>query len=60
MNGANEEAVRLFLADRIGFHDIPDLVAQARAEVAVVASPTLEDILEADRLARESVLRKSN
>ncbi len=60
LNGANEEAVRLFLADRIGFHDIPDLVAQARAEVAVVASPTLEDILEADRLARESVLRKSN
>lgn len=60
LNGANEEAVRLFLADRIGFHDIPDLVAQARAEVAVVTSPTLEDILEADRLARESVLRKSN
>lgn len=60
LNGANEEAVGLFLADRIGFHDIPDLVAQARAEVAVVASPTLEDILEADRLARESVLRKSN
>ena len=60
LNGANEEAVRLFLADRIGFHDIPRLVAQARAEVAVVASPTLEDILEADRLARESVLRNSN
>ena len=60
LNGANEEAVGLFLADRIGFHDIPDLVAQARAEVAVVTSPTLEDILEADRLARESVLRKSN
>ena len=60
LNGANEEAVRLFLADRIGFHDIPRLVAQARAEVAVVVSPTLEDILEADRLARESVLRKSN
>ena len=59
LNGANEEAVRLFLADRIGFHDIPELVAQARAEVAVVTSPTLEDILEADRLARESVLRKS-
>lgn len=60
LNGANEEAVGLFLADRIGFHDIPDLVAQARAEVAVVTFPTLEDILEADRLARESVLRKSN
>ena len=59
LNGANEEAVGLFLADRIGFHDIPDLVTRARAEVDVVTSPTLEDILEADRLARESVLRKS-
>ena len=49
----------LFLADRIGFHDIPDRVARARAEVDVVTSPTLEDILEADRLARVSVLHKS-
>ena len=57
LNGANEEAVRLFLADKIGFHDIPRLVAQARATVPVVQEPTLEDILEADRAARESVLR---
>ena len=47
--------MRLFLADQIGFHDIPHLVAQARAAVPVVQSPTLEDILEADRAARESV-----
>ena len=57
LNSANEEAVRLFLADKIGFHDIPRLVAQARAAVPVVQEPTLEDILEADRAARESVLR---
>ena len=57
LNSANEEAVRLFLADKIGFHDIPRLVAQARATVPVVQEPTLEDILEADRAARESVLR---
>ena len=57
LNGANEEAVRLFLADKIGFHDIPRLVARARATVPVVQSPALEDILEADRAARESVLR---
>ena len=57
LNGANEEAVRLFLADQIGFHDIPRLVAQARAAVPVVREPSLEDILEADRAARECVLR---
>ena len=56
LNGANEEAVRLFLADRIGFHDIPRLVAEARTAVPVVQSPTLEDILEADRAARQVVL----
>ena len=56
LNGANEEAVRLFLADKIGFHDIPRLVAEARAKVPVVQRPALEDILEADRAARQVVL----
>ena len=56
MNGANEEAVALFLADKIGFYDIYDLVAKAVEEVPNVTNPTLEDILEADRLARRSVL----
>ena len=58
LNGANEEAVRLFLEDRIGFHDIARLVAEARAEVCVVQNPTLEDILAADAAARRSVLGK--
>ena len=56
MNGANEEAVRLFLVDKIGFHDIPRLVAKARASVPVIRKPALEDILEADRAARQVVL----
>lgn len=55
MNGANEEAVALFLADKIGFYDIYDLVSQAVEEVPFIETPTLEDILEADRLARISV-----
>ncbi len=57
LNGANEEAVRLFLEDRVGFNDIADLVARTRAQVAVTAQPSLEDILEADQEARQSVLR---
>ena len=56
LNGANEEAVGLFLADRIGFHDIARLVEKARSEVSVVQNPSLEEILEADRAAREVVL----
>ena len=55
MNGANEEAVALFLDDKIGFYDIYDLVSRAVEEVPFIADPTLEEILESDRLAREAV-----
>ena len=58
LNGANEEAVGLFLADQIGFHDIPRLVEKARREVPVVREPNLEEILAADREARCAVLGK--
>ena len=55
MNGANEEAVAMFLRDEIGFYDIYRLVRKAVDEIPFQASPTLEDILETDRLARLSV-----
>ena len=55
MNGANEEAVALFLDDKIGFYDIYDLVSRAVEVVPFIAEPTLEEILESDRLAREAV-----
>ena len=55
MNGANEEAVALFLAEKIGFYDIYRLVSQAVERVPLVGSPTLEEILMADRQAREVV-----
>ena len=55
MNGANEEAVAMFLRDEIGFYDIYRLVSQAVEAVPFVQEPTLEQILEADRLAREAV-----
>lgn len=58
MNGANEEAVALFLADKIGFYDIYRLVSQAVEQVPFIQNLTLEEILEADHLARQ-VVRKS-
>ena len=42
----------LFLKDKIGFNDIPRKVRHALDTVPVQQNPTLEDILEADRLAR--------
>ena len=59
MNGANEEAVAMFLRDEIGFYDIYRLVSQAVDAVPFIANPTLEEILETDRLAREAVRQVS-
>ena len=51
MNAANEEAVGLFLQDKIGFYNIADAV-EAALRLPVVQEPSLADIFEADRLAR--------
>ena len=56
MNGANEEAVAMFLRDEIGFYDIYRLVSQAVEQVSFLEKPTLEEILETDRLARQAVI----
>ena len=57
MNGANEEAVAMYLRNEIGFYDIYRLVNAAVEEVPFIHNPTLEEILESDRLAREAVRR---
>ncbi|MBO5872806.1 MAG: 1-deoxy-D-xylulose-5-phosphate reductoisomerase [Clostridia bacterium] len=54
-NGANEEAVALFLDGKIKFLDIARLVALATEQQPSVESYTLEDVFEADRRAREVV-----
>ena len=55
LNGANEAAVGLFLRDEIRFLEIGELVAGALAAVPDGPADTLEQILEADRAAREAV-----
>nr|WP_207743401.1 1-deoxy-D-xylulose-5-phosphate reductoisomerase [Intestinimonas butyriciproducens] len=55
LNGANETAVGLFLEERIGFMDIPALVERAMSVVPVVQAPQLEQIMAADRAARDAV-----
>ena len=55
MNGANEEAVMAFLRRETGFNDIYRLVEGALNRIEVKYQPCLQDILEADRAAREAV-----
>ncbi len=55
VNGANEEAVALFLAGKIKFLDIPRLVELAFNAQPEVKDFTLEEVFEADRNARKLV-----
>ncbi len=55
LNGANEAAVDLFLHDKIGFLEIPELVERALADVPRCGGLTLAQVLEADAMARETV-----
>lgn len=55
MNGANEEAVAMYLRDEIGFYDIYRLVKHAVDTVPYIGKPNLEQILDSDRLARAAV-----
>lgn len=61
LNAANEQAVELFLAEQIRFLDIPKVIEQAcdRYTNQNKTNPVLEDIIEADRWAREFVLSAS-
>lgn len=55
VNGANEEAVKLFLKGKIGFLDIYRLCENAYNKQKKINYTTVEEVLEADRAARESV-----
>jgi 1-deoxy-D-xylulose-5-phosphate reductoisomerase len=55
LNAANEEAVKAFLDGRIAFTRIWSLVESAMEEAESFATPSLNDILEADSNARAYV-----
>ncbi len=61
LNAANEQAVALFLAEKIQFLDIPRLIEQAcdRYQLHNISTPTLDDIIAADQWARQEVLAMS-
>ena len=53
LNGANEIAVARFINREIAFTDIPKLIEKAMSAYTVKYNYTLDDVLEADRWARE-------
>ena len=55
MSAANEAAVALFLAGRIGFNEIYDRVREAVTALGNAPAANLDDILAADKAAREFI-----
>lgn len=58
-NSADEVAVELFLKEKIGYLDIARLISEAMDMTKNIQNPSLEEILEADRFAREAVYSRS-
>ena len=56
-NAANEKAVSLLLEGKIRFVEIPDLIERAMDEIAFISNPSLDQILDTEKAARESVNR---
>jgi 1-deoxy-D-xylulose-5-phosphate reductoisomerase len=61
LNGANEQAVALFLAEKIHFLDIPKVIEKVcdKHKADFTSTPSLDDILAADIWARKMVLEFS-
>lgn len=61
LNAANEQAVALFLEEKIEFLDIPRVIELTcdRHRIDNRQDPTLEDIIEADRWSRQEVITAS-
>ncbi|PKL51957.1 MAG: 1-deoxy-D-xylulose-5-phosphate reductoisomerase [Nitrospira bacterium HGW-Nitrospira-1] len=53
LNAANEIAVYAFLENKIGFNDIPAVIRKTVESHTALLAPDLNDVLEADRWARE-------
>jgi 1-deoxy-D-xylulose-5-phosphate reductoisomerase len=58
LNAANEQVVELFLQERISYMQIADLIEYVCDRHNCVSKPELEDILEADQWARNTVLQQ--
>ncbi len=56
LNGANEVAVSLFLQKKIGFLEIAELIERVMQAHSLVKTPSLDDIVLADKWAREQAL----
>lgn len=55
MNAANEVAVARFIAGKIGFLDIADVVERAMQQTPFIGNPSLDDLFATDREVRSAM-----
>lgn len=60
LNASNEAAVDLFLNRKINFLDIQDMVGQCMKSHNIIQNPTLNEILTAEKWAKEETRRLVN
>lgn len=58
VNGINEEAVQLFLDGKISFLRIGELIKEGLSDIKINEVKSVDDVLEADKIAREFVVGK--
>jgi len=57
MNGANEEAVRMFLENKISFLEIPLVIERVMGKHILIKNPGISDVLEAEKWAKEEAYK---
>jgi len=57
LNASNEAAVELFLAGKIRFTEISQIVSASLDKIKVIKNPTVDEILETDKEVRETILK---
>ena len=58
LNAANEVAVGAFLEEKIRFTEIPRVIESCLGSIGARPADTLDDVLDADRIAREEASRR--
>lgn len=59
-NAANEKAVALFLDRKLGYLEIPELIAECMEHHRVIENPSVEEILETEQSVYEYIAGKGN
>lgn len=60
LNAANEVAVALFLAEKIKFLEIEQIVSEAMANHELIKNPSVEEILAVDQQVRKVIMDRYN